>query len=219
MDQIKQIIWDWNGTLLDDVRMCVHVMNVLLKKYSLEELTCEKYKQIFGFPVKDYYARLGFNFEIQAFEEVGLEFMDAYFKELPNTPLFPEVKQVLKEFRSMGINQVVLSAMEHDALESSLTAKGIRTYFTQVQGIDNHLASGKSELAKDLLKLSGFSAKESLLIGDTIHDLQVAQSIGCSCVLIAKGHFSKERLLNEHDFVFDSLVDFMNYYKSAIKTF
>lgn len=214
MEQIKQVIWDWNGTLLNDVKMCVKVMNALLDTYSLPSLTCEKYKQIFDFPVKDYYARLGFDFEIHAFEKVGLEFMDGYFKELPSSPIFPEVNEILKELNGLGINQLVLSAMEHDALEKSLTDKGIRSYFSKVQGIDNHLANGKSELAKGLLKSSGFSAKETLLVGDTIHDLHVAQSIGCPCALIANGHFSKERLLKQHYLVFDSLNDFITYFKS-----
>jgi len=104
--------------------------------------------------------------------------------------------------------------MEHNALEESLTDKGIRPYFSIVQGINNHLANGKVELAKGLIKSSGFSAEESLLIGDTIHDLHVAQSVGSPCVLIANGHFSKERLLKEHDLVFDSLRDFMHYFKT-----
>ena len=215
MGKIKQLIWDWNGTLLDDVRMCVNVMNVLLDKYALPELTCEKYKQVFDFPVKDYYANLGFDFEILPFEQVGHEFMDGYFKELADTPIFPEVPKYLKEFKTLGINQLVLSAMEHNALEDSLTAKGIRSYFSNVQGIDNHLANGKVELAAGLLKSSGFAAKETLFVGDTIHDLHVAQTIGSSCALIANGHFSKERLLKEHDLVFDSLTDFRSYFKSV----
>lgn len=215
MEKIKQLIWDWNGTLLDDVNMCVNVMNALLDKYSLPSLSYERYKQVFDFPVKDYYARLGFNFEELTFENVGHEFMDGYFKELPNSPLFPEVSLFLEEFKALGMSQLVLSAMEHNALEDSLTEKGIRPYFSIVQGIDNHLANGKVELAKGLIKSSGFSAEESLLIGDTVHDLHVAQTIGSPCVLIAKGHFSKERLLKEHDLVFDSLGDFMNHFKSA----
>jgi phosphoglycolate phosphatase len=215
MEKIKQVIWDWNGTLLDDVRMCVNVMNKLLDKYSLPALTCDKYKQIFDFPVKDYYERLGFNFEEISFGEVGHEFMDGYFKELSNSPLFPEVPMYLSEMKELKINQLVLSAMEHTALEESLTDKGIRPYFSIVQGIDNHLANGKVELAKGLIESSGFSAKESLLIGDTIHDLHVAQSVGSQCVLIANGHFSKERLQKEHNLVFDSLTDFMIYFKPA----
>lgn len=91
MENIKQLIWDWNGTLLDDVRMCVKVMNILLDKYSLPSLSYEKYREVFNFPVKDYYARLGFDFEIHPFEKAGIEFMDGYFKELPNISLFHEV--------------------------------------------------------------------------------------------------------------------------------
>lgn len=213
MEKIKQIIWDWNGTLLDDVRMCVQVMNGLLTKYNLPELTCEKYKNVFGFPVKDYYERIGFNFEKISFDVVGHEFMDNYFKELPNTPLFDEVPKYLDAFKALGINQLVLSAMEHGALEKSLSDKGIRSYFSIVQGIDNHLANGKVALAKGLIEQSGFSAQESLLIGDTVHDLHVAQSVGSHCALIANGHFSKERLLKEHDLVFDTLADFKAQFK------
>ncbi|MDA3905010.1 MAG: HAD family hydrolase [Bacteroidales bacterium] len=217
MEKIKQIIWDWNGTLLNDVSMCVNVMNVLLKKYSLPSLSCDKYKQLFDFPVKDYYERLGFRFDVIAFEKVGHEFMDSYFKELPNCDIFPEVIQILEEFNALNMNQLVLSAMEHNALEKSLTEKGIRSFFSKVQGIDNHLANGKTELAKDLLKSSGFLAEESLFIGDTIHDLHVAQSIGCTCVLISNGHFSKDRLVKDHDLVFDSLSDFISYFKKISK--
>lgn len=214
MEQIKQLIWDWNGTLLNDVDMCVRVMNGLLSKYKLPALSTERYKQLFDFPVQDYYLKLGFDFDTLSFDEVGHEFMHAYFKELPKSSLFPEVDKLLDDFNKLGLNQLVLSAMEHQSLDNSLHEKGIRPYFSIVQGIDNHLANGKEELGEALLKLSGFSASETLLIGDTLHDLQVAKIIGCKCVLIGNGHFSKERLLAQHHLVFDSLSDFMQYYKA-----
>lgn len=215
MGKIKQIIWDWNGTLLNDVAMCVRVMNKMLQKYSLPRLTCEKYKQIFDFPVKDYYVRLGFDFDQLPFHVVGHEFMDRYFEELPHCPLFYDTVDILKEIEQMEINQLILSAMEHNELEKSLEEKGIRTYFSRVQGIDNHLASGKTELAAELLETSGFEAQETLLIGDTLHDLEVAQSIDCHCALIASGHFSKERLLEKHDLVFDNLTEFLSFFQKS----
>lgn len=214
MGKIKQIIWDWNGTLLNDVTMCVQVMNLMLQKYSLPALSSEKYKQLFNFPVQDYYERLGFDFNQHSFEVIGHKFMDAYFEELPNSPLFPEVKMILQELNKLGINQLVLSAMEHKSLEKSLKDKGIRSCFSKVQGINDHLASGKTELAFGLLQSSGYKADETLFIGDTLHDLEVAQSIGCPCVLIANGHFSKERLLMKHDVVLDNLSEFQDYFKT-----
>jgi len=214
MGQIKQIIWDWNGTLLNDVEMCVKIMNNLLHKYALPLLNCEKYREVFGFPVKDYYASLGFDFEKVPFELVGHEFMDAYFKELPNSLLFPEVKQVLEEINKLGMNQLVLSAMEHKALEKSMNDKGILPYFSKVQGIDNHLASGKAELAQGLIESSDYNEEETLFVGDTLHDLEVAQLIGSSCILIANGHISKGRLKNGDNKVIDNLAEFLKYFQS-----
>lgn len=216
MAPIKQIIWDWNGTLLNDVKMCVEVMNTLLSKYSLPDLSCQKYKRIFDFPVKDYYSRLGFDFEKIPFDKVGHEFMDHYFVRMEDCGLFPEVAEVLEMAKRAGINQMVLSAMEHQSLERSLSSKGIRSFFSEVRGIDNHLAFGKSLLALELVKSSGFLVEETLFVGDTLHDLEIANAMGSRCALIADGHFSKDRLLAVHDFVFDDLNGFKIYLESRI---
>ncbi|MBN2237224.1 MAG: HAD family hydrolase [Bacteroidales bacterium] len=205
MEKIKQIIWDRNGTLLNDVEMCMRVMNNLLQKYALPAVSFDRYKSIFDFPVQAYYAKLGFDFNKIPFEQVGHEFMDGYFSEVDKCDLYPDVLFTLDFFKSKGFSQVVLSAMEHNALHATLQSKGIERYFKQIQGIDNHLATSKVELAADLIKKTGISAEETLLIGDTLHDLEAAESIQCKCALISKGHFSNERLLAKHDLVFDSL--------------
>ena len=57
----KHIIWDWNGTLLDDTWLCVEGINNSLKKRSLQTITKEIYRKVFSFPVEDYYKRLGFD--------------------------------------------------------------------------------------------------------------------------------------------------------------
>ena len=64
------VIWDWNGTLLDDNWLCVEVMNTLLSSRNLPLLTLERYRDIFDFPVKNYYEKLGFNFKKESFEIV-----------------------------------------------------------------------------------------------------------------------------------------------------
>ncbi|MCX6282944.1 MAG: hypothetical protein NTW31_01715 [Bacteroidetes bacterium] len=71
----KHIIWDWNGTLLDDAWLCVEVMNGMLEKRGLEKVSLDFYRSVFTFPVRDYYEKLGYDFEKEPFEEVGMEFM------------------------------------------------------------------------------------------------------------------------------------------------
>ena len=76
--QYKHIIWDWNGTLLNDGWLFVDVMNSILTRRGMDTITLEKYREIFGFPVKDYYLKLGFNLKKEPFEKSGLEFIKGY---------------------------------------------------------------------------------------------------------------------------------------------
>ena len=59
---IAGIIWDWNGTLLNDMELCVHTINEMLQKRNLHELSVDEYKEVFSFPVKDYYQKIGFDY-------------------------------------------------------------------------------------------------------------------------------------------------------------
>ena len=59
---LKHIVWDWNGTLLDDRWLTIAVMNRLLARRNMDELTEDRYLQLFTFPGIDYNRRLGFDF-------------------------------------------------------------------------------------------------------------------------------------------------------------
>ena len=116
----KTIIWDWNGTLLNDIDICIHAMNNMLEKRNLDKLSTERYKDIFTFPVKDYYAMAGIDFNIHSFDEMADEFISQYYRDLPKATLFKDVHEVLKIINGKGIQQVIISAMEHNALVDSL---------------------------------------------------------------------------------------------------
>ena len=91
----EHILWDWNGTLLDDVDLCIDTINVLLKEYKLPFLSKEKYRNIVDFPIVNYYLRLGFIFKEKSFEEVGSEFMELYRAKWRDCRLQPDAEKVL----------------------------------------------------------------------------------------------------------------------------
>lgn len=201
----KAIIWDWNGTLLNDIVVCIDCMNILLKQRNLPQLSLQKYKQIFTFPVKDYYEKAGFDFSSEPFEEPAIEFIKLYHVNLYRADLFESVKKSLAFFKKQGYRQSILSAMEHDSLIRSLKDHDILDYFDEVSGIDNHYAHSKLEIGKGLLEDIGIATGDLLLIGDSLHDLEVAGELGIDCVLVANGHQSKERLLEKTENVVDNL--------------
>ena len=112
----SHIIWDWNGTLLNDAWLCVDVMNGLLEEYDLPVSTLERYRAIFDFPVKDYYEKLGFDFSKDPFEKVGMEFMIRYNQRQKETGLHKEVLDVLEFIHRKGYRQSILSAREQNEL-------------------------------------------------------------------------------------------------------
>ena len=66
--KFKHMIWDWNGTLVDDTLLFVDIMNGVLQNRNLDGINIQDYREVFDFPVKDYYTKLGFNFTEEPFE-------------------------------------------------------------------------------------------------------------------------------------------------------
>lgn len=201
----KVIVWDWNGTLLDDVGYCVDCINVLLKKRGLATVDTTTYKEIFTFPVIEYYKSVGFDLKEEGFEKPAMEFISLYYQNFSQTKLFPCVKEVLEHFKKQGFKQVVLSAMEHKSLVKTLKNKGILSYFDEVTGVGDHYGSSKEETGKQLMKNMKVSSDEVVIIGDTLHDKQVADTLGVDLILVSTGHNSKQRLLSAHPVVIDQL--------------
>lgn len=194
MPSSKTIIWDWNGTLLDDLNICIESINTMLRARNLRELTAESYRDVFTFPVINYYKEVGFDFEAEPWEDAAMEFMSLYFSKLPSCGLAPGARKALGYFSSRGYSQAIISAMQHDALIESVTKLGIATYFDYIGGINDHYAGGKIENAIRFFESRGVNSGNIVMIGDTIHDAEVASQLKCRCILAAAGHQSYGRL-------------------------
>jgi len=193
----NHIIWDWNGTLFNDVELCADIMNMLLTQESLPNISIQKYKEIFTFPVIEYYKIAGHTFEKNSFEILGKQFMSEYELRKGSYDLFPGVIELFSSLQEKNIQMHLLSAYEQQSLNKIIKLYRIDTYFQNVVGLDNIYANGKSHLAHDLVKRinSNGEAGKILLIGDTIHDYEVAREINSDCILMSHGHQNEERLL------------------------
>ncbi|MEJ2636871.1 MAG: HAD hydrolase-like protein [Calditrichia bacterium] len=190
----SHIIWDWNGTLFDDARLCIDVMNELLEKRNLPALSPQRYQEIFGFPVIDYYRRAGFDFSAEPFEKISTEFITAYEARRRTCGLRPDVREVLRAGRQRGLSQSILSASRQDYLVDAVAQFRLGEMFDKILGLDNHHAYGKTGIGRKWIGESGLDKGTILLVGDTLHDFEVARELGIDCCLIPGGHQSYERL-------------------------
>ncbi len=194
MNQKPVILWDWNGTLLNDVACCVKAMNLLLKVRNLPLLNKATYREVFDFPVRLYYEKLGFDFQQEDFEVTAHQFMDHYNELVLEVKIFTDATPLLRQLQQKGFRQFILSAMEQNLLDKLTEKHGIRTFFEGIHGINNHLAAGKLETAQKLFSSLNTSPNNCLLIGDSLHDAEVAAELDIPVLLFSQGHFSKIRL-------------------------
>ncbi len=207
--EFKRIIWDWNGTLLDDKNVCVEIMNDCLGRRNLPLLTLGRYLDIFEFPVVNYYRKLGFDLHTESFEKVGMEFIDSYQKKMVKCALHADVHSFLRKVKDQSIPQYILSALNETNLKKVLDHFRLKDFFEEFRGLPDHFASGKIELGKELLANWDSKKEKTVLIGDTVHDFETAKSLGIDCILVACGHNSFERLSRCGTPVFRSLSDFL----------
>jgi phosphoglycolate phosphatase len=206
----QHIIWDWNGTLFDDAWLCVEVMNGILLRRRMPPLTPAYYQSIFDFPVIEYYQKLGFDFSTEPFATISTEFITEYEKRRPECGLKPGALQALKGSKKRGITQSILSASKQTHLNQAIEQFRIRDMFGVVAGLDNHHAFGKTAIGRRLISEIGLDPEAILLIGDTIHDYEVAQAIGVDCCLIPSGHQNPQRLASCGTRVINSFSELWN---------
>ena len=191
---MSTIVWDWNGTLLDDVPVCVEVENRLLARRGLPLLTVERYREIFTFPVEAYYRAAGLDLEKESFPALAEEYVTGYNRAALGCGLYPGAAQALERLRQAGWRQIIVSASEKGALAEQVENCGLSGCFEAVLGVGDVLAAGKSGLAGAYLRREGIAPEEAVFVGDTLHDWEVAEALGCRCLLIAGGHQSRARL-------------------------
>ena len=194
MPPIRHIVWDWNGTLLDDVQASVNTINQLLASRSLPPTDIACYRERFGFPVRNYYTAIGFRLEQENWNQLARTYHDLYLADR-SIRLHPEAADVLRSCHDAGLGMSVLSAAEQSILEQMLTAAGIKDRFAFIHGVDNLHGHSKAEAGRALIRRLPDPPAQVLFVGDTLHDHEVAAGLGCPCVLIAQGHQSHARLL------------------------
>ena len=142
-NKYKHIIWDWNGTLFDDIHLCVDVMNGILRKNKMSEISVDHYKNIFTFPVLNYYKLLGLDTSEENFKKLSIEFISQYESRKTECLLADDAKLILEEISSRDIKQSILSAYTEETLEDLVKEMKIRRHFENIVGLDNIYAGGK----------------------------------------------------------------------------
>jgi len=213
MIEVENILFDFNGTIIDDVDLCLKLLNQMLIKRNHRPVSKERYLEIFTFPVIEYYKLAGFRFPEDDFDELATFFINEYKRQNITCPLYPNVIKTLDYLKNKNIKLAIVSASEKTLLLSQLEQYGIKDYFFGISGLDSINADSKIESAKKFISKNNLNLSKTIFVGDTLHDADVAASLDIPCILVASGHQCKSVLNCSNALILDDFGELINIIK------
>ena len=190
------LVWDWNGTLLDDTGAALGALNTMLERRGKGPVSLDFYRDRFAFPVRNFYTECGFELDGEDWDALAREYHDTYAAQ-PRT-LMDGAFSAVGRAKPLVAGQSLLSALRQDKLERDVALFGASGLFEFVRGTDNLDGSSKTKAAARLVDDARAAhrgeALDIVFIGDAIHDKEVADALGARCVLFGGGSHAASRL-------------------------
>ncbi|MFC0030956.1 HAD family hydrolase [Micromonospora chaiyaphumensis] len=200
------LVWDWNGTLLDDLDLVVRATNVAFASAGGPAVTADEHRVRFRRPIADYYAEmLGQAIDDEAFGRLDRIFHEAYRAGLTSCALAADATAAIAAWPG---SQSLLSMWFHDELVPTVQTYGLTPHFTRVDGLRAAVGGGpKAEWLEKHLAELGLDGRQVVLVGDSLDDADAALSVGARCVLYTGGLSDPARLRTSGHPVADTLTE------------
>ncbi len=198
------IIWDWNGTLLDDLSASLTSVNDMLERRKMEPIDVVRYRECISTPIRGFYEKV-FDLEKEDYSEILREYNEGYLYHLEKCGLSAGATELLELFDKAGVKQIIVSSSNNEQLNINVKKYGIWDVFDAISGAADYMATSKIERAIAYLDKENARKEEVLVIGDLVHDAEMANKIGAECILLSSGHERPERLISSDAKIVDSL--------------
>ncbi len=187
------VIWDWNGTIFDDLQISLDAVNYILENRALPPIGREEYYEYLDTPIIKFYQR-ALGREDVPFEDISREFNVFYRENIHRAGLTAGVLPIIKELHEMKVPQVIISASHISYIEEKLRELSMEMYFDKIIAAEDYAAGSKLERAEKYMESSGIPRQGRVVIGDTCHDFLMAKTVGGECILLTGGHEGEKKI-------------------------
>ncbi|MBI2601925.1 MAG: HAD family hydrolase [Deltaproteobacteria bacterium] len=194
LKSFTHVIWDWNGTLIEDLEVVVEILCEQTDAAGLAQVSLEDYRREFCFPLIDYYAKLGFQMDHQRLVELSQHFHESYEEKFHKTRLYKGTESLLETLANQGKTLSVLSLTRENDLKNYVNHFGLGKYVSHIYGCRAYPTEGKIDRGHELLEKTAADREKTVIVGDTEYDYEVGKALGVEVILVADGYQAYERL-------------------------
>lgn len=194
-DKFPLIIFDWDGTLMDSVPRIVSSLQTLAKECSLPVPAVTAIHDIIGLSLPVALERLfGIHAEHEQEQLVNV-YRDIYVVRDPTpTPMFAGAVTLLEALRQAGYQLAVATGKARPGLERAWAQSGTKDLFISSRCAKEVPSKPNPAMLEGILAETGFSAGQALMVGDSIHDMEMARNAGVAGVAVTYGVHDAKRL-------------------------
>lgn len=183
----RNLIFDWSGTLVDDMGPVIEATNIVLEKYGIAPFDRESFRRNFRLPYREFYEEM---LPGIALEELESHFRPAFENAFSPVTVLPHAREKLEWAKARGLRMFVLTSMDANAFVRQLHEFGMEDFFEKTYaGVLD-----KREIIKHILDTHGLQRDETAFVGDMTHDIETAHHGGISSIAVLTGYHHAEVL-------------------------
>ena len=208
---IKNLIFDFDGTLADTQEGILATERAMLRRMGLPEPAREQMCSAIGLPLPESLRR-GCGIPTERVDEAVRLYRELFFDYAPqHIIIFDGVKETLAECARRGLRMAIATSRSSNSLDVILATHGIDDYFPHRVTADRGIqAKPAPDMVLHLLDEMGIRAGETLIVGDTTFDLEMGQGAGCRTAGVTYGNHSREMLATVRpDWIIDRFTDLL----------
>lgn len=193
------IIFDWDGTLINSIDWITHCLQHAAAHYDCPIPESQAAKDVIGLSIDKAIQTLFPDVNKQTQEQLVVCYSQKYFsKQLSREDLFPGVYEMLVKLNESGYQLAVATGKSRTGLKEALKATATEELFCTTRCADETASKPDPRMLHEIIEHTNSTKERSLMVGDSIHDLQMAHNAHISAIAVSCGAHSAEFLQQYH---------------------
>ncbi len=192
--RFELIVFDWDGTLMDSAAMIVASVQAAARDLGLAAPSEERARHIIGLGLGEALRHALPDLPEAHYPELVARYRHHYLSRDHELSLFPGAAELVQELAERGYRLGVATGKSRLGLNRALAQTGLDGFFHATRCADECHSKPHPQMLLELMETFGIAPEQTLMIGDTTHDLMMAQNAGAAAVAVSYGAHSHEDL-------------------------